>query len=110
MEHSLELTSALNELKRITGITMNISVDTQEEETLAITQIRCLCTAYKEKYSKIHFLQSLMTSETPTYDVTERALRMHIDPEEQRVLFLLETKNPLDDTVMEVLMNLYSAH
>lgn len=109
MEHSLELTSALNELKRITGITMNISVDTQEEETLAITQIRCLCTAYKEKYSKIHFLQSLMTSETPTYDVTERALRMHIDPEEQRVLFLLETKNPLDDTVMEVLKNLFPA-
>lgn len=109
MEHSQELTSALNELKRITGITMDITADTQEEEALALTQIRCLCTAYKEKYSKNHFLQSLMTSEVPTYDVTERALRMHIDPEEHRVLFLVETKTPLDETVMEVLKNLFPA-
>ena len=47
MERSQELTSALNELKRITGITMDITADTQEEEALALTQIRCLCTAYK---------------------------------------------------------------
>lgn len=109
MERSQELTSALNELKRITGITMDITTDTQEEEELALTQVRCLCIAYKEKYSKNHFLQSLMTSEVPTYDVTERALRMHIDPEEHRVLFLVETKTPLDETVMEVLKNLFPA-
>ena len=107
MKHSQELTSALNELKKITGITIDITADTSEEEALALTQIRCLCTAYREKYNKNHFLQNLMTNAVPAYDVTERALRMHIDPEERRVLFLLGTKDPLDDTVMEILKHLF---
>lgn len=107
MEHTPELTSALNELKRITGITMDIPSGTPEEESQALMQIRCLCTAYKEKYNKSHFLQSLMTGTLPAYDVTERALRLHIDPEEPRVLFLLETKGTLDDTTIEILKNLF---
>ena len=62
MEHTQELDKALNELKRITGITMDVSAETPEETELALTQIRCLCTAYKEKYNKTDFLQSLMKS------------------------------------------------
>lgn len=107
MEHTPELTSALNELKRITGITMDIPSGTPEEESQALTQIRCLCTAYKEKYNKNHFLQSLMTGTLPAYDVSERALRLHIEPEEPRVLFLLETRGTLDDTTLEILKNLF---
>ena len=61
MEHTQELDKALNELKRITGITMDVSAETPEETELALTQIRCLCTAYKEKYNKTDFLQSLIS-------------------------------------------------
>lgn len=107
MEHSPELTSALNELKRITGITMDITANTAEEEELALTQVRHLCTAYKEKYNKSHFLQSLMTEALPAYEATERALRLHIEPDERRVLFLLESRGALDDTATEVLRNLF---
>lgn len=107
MEHTPELTSALNELKRITGIAMDIPAGTPEEEELALTQIRCLCTAYKEKYNRNHFLQSLMAGTLPAYDIAERASRLHIEPEERRVLFLLETKGALDDTTLEILKNLF---
>lgn len=107
MEYSQELTSALNELKRITGVTMDITVNTPEEAELALIQIRHLCTAYKEKYNKTHFLQSLMTGTISSYEASKRALRLHIEPEETRVLFLLETRGVLDDTATEVLRNLF---
>ena len=78
MEHTQELDKALNELKRITGITMDVSAETPEETELALTQIRCLCTAYKEKYNKTDFLQSLLTGGIPSYDIHDRAARLHI--------------------------------
>ena len=106
MEHTQELDRALSELKRITGITMDISVETPEEAELALTQIRCLCAAYKEKYNKTDFLQSLMLNGVPSYDIAERASRLHIAPDEKRVLFLLEAR-ALDDAVTAILKNLF---
>ncbi len=107
MGHTQDLDKALSELKRITGITLDAKASTPDELEFAIAQIRCLITAYKEKYNKNHFLSSLMTDSIPSYDIFERAVRLHIDPEIPRILFLLETRNPLDDTVTEILKNLF---
>ena len=106
MEHTQQLDRAHSELKRVTGITMDVSVETPEEAELALTQIRCLCTAYKEKYNKTDFLQSLMLNGVPSYDIAERASRLHIAPDEKRVLFLLEAR-ALDDAVTAILKNLF---
>ena len=108
MEHTQELAKALAELKRITGITMDVTADSPEEAEQALTQIRCLCMAYREKYNKAHFLQGLMTGGIPAYDIAERAARLHINPDEQRILFLLEAKE-IDETVMEILKSLFPA-
>lgn len=106
MDHKSELDKALGELKRITGIAVSVNADTPEETELALSQIRCLCAAYKEKYNKADFLKSLMTEGVPSYDIGERAARLHIVPDEKRVLFLLETK-AVDDTLTEILKNLF---
>lgn len=106
MEYKPELAKALNDLKRITGITLDVDASTTEEQEKALEQIRCLCTAYREKYNKNDFLLSLMTNGIPAYDIYERAGRLHIAPEEKRVIFLLETRS-LDDTVIEILKNLF---
>lgn len=106
MAHTQELAKALNELKRITGISLDVSAGSPEEEKLALAQIRCLCTAYREKYNKTDFLQSLMVNGIPSYDIYERASRLHINPEEDRVLFLLEAR-VIDDTIMAILKNLF---
>ena len=98
MDHTPELEKALSELKRITGITMDVKADTPGETEQALSQIRCLCAAYKEKYNKADFLKSLMTDGIPSYDISERAARLHIAPEEKRVLFLLEAKT-MDETL-----------
>lgn len=106
MEHTQELEKALQELRRITGISLNITPETPEQEAHALSQIRCLCTAYKEKYNKSDFLQSLMTGGIPSYDIHDRASRLHINADEKRVLFLLESK-AADDAAAEILKNLF---
>lgn len=107
MEYSTQLCSALNELKRITGVKLEVAAESPEEEERALNQIRYLCTAYKEKYNKNHFLKTLMTGEISSLEVAEHAQRLHISPKERRILFLVEKKGPLDDAVMEILKNLF---
>lgn len=107
MEHTSELDHALKNLRQVTGITLDVKADSPEEEAQALAQIRCLYTAYQEKYNKTHFLQGLVTGTIPVYDVLERAPRLHINPDERRVLFLLKTKGALDEMVPEILKNLF---
>lgn len=107
MEYSTQLSSAVNELQRITGIKLEVTADSVEEEERALKQIRCLCNAYKEKFNKNHFLKNLMIRSMAPLEAIENAQRLHISPEEKRVLFLLEKKGSLNDIVMEILKNLF---
>lgn len=106
MDYTQELEKALAELKRITGVSMDVDADSPEAAEQAVTQIRCLCTAYKEKYNKVDFLQGLMTGGIPAYDIAERAARLHIAADDRRVLFLLESRH-IDETVTEILKNMF---
>lgn len=108
MDHTQELTKALSELNRITGITLDVPDISQENIENTLSQIRCLCTAYREKYNKTDFLHGLMSGGIPAYDIQERAARLHIKTDERRVLFLLESRY-IDDTVNEILRNLFPA-
>ena len=52
MANTSELEKGLNELKRLTGITLAVTAEDSEQEQMALEQIRCLCLAYREKYNK----------------------------------------------------------
>ena len=56
MANTSELEKGLNELKRLTGITLTVTAEDSEQEQMALEQIRCLCLAYREKYNKNDFL------------------------------------------------------
>ncbi|WP_251390308.1 PucR family transcriptional regulator [Mediterraneibacter agrestimuris] len=107
MEYQPQLKAALKELKRITGIELCLSACSSSEEEAALNQIRCLITAYKEKYNKTQFLLSLMTDSAPSYDINERAGRLHISAEEPRVLYLLHVPGGMDETMTEILKHLF---
>ena len=57
MDQTQELTKALAELNRITGVSMEVSADSPEAAEQAVNHISCLCTTYKKKYNKTDFLQ-----------------------------------------------------
>ena len=48
-----------------------------------------------------------MTGNIPHYEISDRASRLHIDPEEKRILFLIEGKH-FDETSGAILKNLLS--
>lgn len=109
MEYTTELAAALKELEQLTGVRMDISVHTLREAEAALDSVRCLCTAYREKYNKNYFLKNLMTGKLSAGEIHEQARRFHIASDGRRVLFLLEVRMALDDAVMEILKHLFPA-
>ena len=107
MNHTQELEKTLAELNRTTGLSLSIAAGSEEEAEAALSKLKCLSTAYKEKYNKTHFLQNLLSDSIPSYAVSDMALRLHIDPEVNRFVFLIETRSVVDDTITEVLKSLF---
>ena len=73
MEQSQELSKALEELTRATGIALDIHIQpeaSKEKIDESIRQIRSLCAAYKEKYNKNYFLLNLMTGTAQDCQIT----------------------------------------
>lgn len=107
MTSQRSLTSVLNELKQITGISLQAAPASSEELELAICQLDKLCTAYKEKYDHAHFFKRLLHSKLPAYEIAEDSQKLHIKPDETRTLFLLKTAAPTDETVISILRSLF---
>lgn len=102
-----ELAAVLSELKKITGISLEVTCDSSKDSEQAALSLQRLCTAYKEKYDKTHFLKNILYHNISSFDINEQALKLRINPEEQRILFLLEVKNSPDDTVIAILKHLF---
>lgn len=107
MTENQELLLALKELKKITGMTFEVNADNEEELNFAIHQIQCLCTAYKEKYNKIFFLQSILNEKISAPEICKQAPKFHISLEEPRALYLIETKKRFDDTAQSILKHMF---
>ncbi len=102
-----QLEKALKDLKNLTGI--SFQVDTEDEESLdaAVAQIIQLTTAYKEKYNKASFIQSLLLDNVLHVDMYNRAKKLHVDIEANRVVFIVETEIEDDEAAMETMKHLF---
>ena len=90
------------------SVTVGVEPEASKEEiSESIRQIRSLCAAYKEKYNKNYFLLNLMTGTAQDCEISERAARLHIRAVKPRYLFLLESPKKMDETVTEVLKQLF---
>jgi carbohydrate diacid regulator len=107
MEYISELEKSLQELKHITGLSLDIHAETKEEMEQAVRQVRLLCSAYRSKYDKIFFLQELLNGQILPSEIQNLATKFHIQTVESRVLFLLEGAAPLEGIATEVLKNLF---
>ncbi|MDD3402168.1 MAG: helix-turn-helix domain-containing protein [Hespellia sp.] len=102
-----ELEKAIKELTKATGLHMQITAETPEETEYALMQVKQLLGAYKEKFDKNYFLRSLMLGRLQTTEIDAYAKKLHISNETKRVLFLIETKNVVDDLFIELLKNMF---
>ncbi len=68
---------------------------------MAAYQIRTLLTAYKERFDKDNFIKNLLLDNLLLVDIYNRARKLHIAPEAERVVFILETSPKQDQATIE---------
>ena len=77
---------------------------------IAVSQLQGLILAYKEKFDKSNFFQNLLLDNMLLIDVYNRARKLKIEVNAPRVIILVETKSPRDNTAQELLGGMYGTH
>lgn len=75
---------------------------------IAVSQLRNLVIAYKEKFDKNIFFQNLILDNLLLVDIYNRAKKLYITVEVPRLVFLIETKEVNSQDAREMLTSLYS--
>ena len=105
-----KLDKSLRELKNLTGINLEVRVETPGELEHAHNQLQSLLLAYKEKHNLVDFLLSLIRSNGPVCDVSESAKKLYINPHLTRFMLLIDFKSPVTKATLEVLENLVDSN
>ncbi len=76
---------------------------------IAVAQLQQLIIAYQEKYDVNVFLQNLILDNMLLVDIYNRAKKLHLEIEQKRIVFLIETKYDQDNECMEMLKSLFTS-
>lgn len=72
---------------------------------LVVFQIQSLLTAYKERFNKDNFIKNLLLDNLLLVDIHNRAKKLHIEVDQRRVVFILETNQDKDYGSLENVKN-----
>lgn len=75
---------------------------------IAVSQIRQLLVAYKERFDRNNFFQNLILDNLLLVDVYNRAKKLHVEVTVPRVVLIVETKTEKDSTAVELLSGMFS--
>ena len=84
------------------------SEDTYMMGRVVVSALQNLVIAYKEKYDRISFIQSLVMDNLLTVDIYNRARKLRIDSSTRRIAMLIETQADQNNLGQEVLSGMYS--
>lgn len=76
---------------------------------LAVCQVNSLLEAYQERTDKNSFMQNLLLGNYSQVDIYNKAKRLHLSPDQRRVIFLAETKQLPDEDITATIRNIFSA-
>ncbi|MCM1104491.1 MAG: helix-turn-helix domain-containing protein [Clostridium sp.] len=82
--------------------------DTYIMGKIAVSQIKNLMIAYKERFDRNNFFQSLLLDNLLLVDIFNRAKKLHIDIEAVRTVFLIEIQSEKNSEASEMLRGLFS--
>ena len=77
---------------------------------IAVSEIRNLMSAYREKYDRSNFFQNLLLDNLLPVDVRTRARKLHITQTQPRAVILLDIAKDTDSLAEELLGGLFTAH
>ena len=84
------------------------SEDTYMIGKVAVSEIQNLIVAYKERFDKNNFIQNLLLDNLLLVDIYNRAIKLHIEVEARRVVYMIETKQEKDLNARELLKTLFA--
>ncbi len=76
---------------------------------IAVSQIQALIIAYKERFDRNNFFQNLMMDNLLLVDIYNRAKKLHVEVNQDRVVFLIEARIEKDNSAMDVLKGMFTA-
>ncbi len=74
---------------------------------IACFQIQNLLVAYKERFDKDNFIKNLLLDNLLLVDIYNRAMKLHIDTEVRRVVYIVETNREKDGNELERVRSLF---
>jgi len=108
MHHLLKITDE-GELLYIL-VARGIGEDTYMVGKIAVSQLKNLAIAYKERFDRNNFFQNLLLDNLLLVDIYNRAKKLHVEVAAPRAIFLIETKQEKDSIVTELLKGMFSVH
>ena len=75
---------------------------------IEVAQLQNLIVAYKEKFDRNSFLQNLLLDNLLLVDIYSRARKLHINNDDLRAVFLVQTKQDKNTESMELMKSLFS--
>lgn len=76
---------------------------------IAVKQLQNLIIAYKDRIDRNSFFQNLILDNLLLVDIYNRAKKLHIITEQERAVFVIETKTEKDINAREMLKELFSS-
>ncbi len=76
---------------------------------VAVCQIQNLMVAYKERFDRNNFFQNLILDNLLLVDIYNRAKRLHITDQQDRVIYLVEVGDSDELSVSELLREMFSS-
>ncbi|MCF0228961.1 MAG: helix-turn-helix domain-containing protein [Parasporobacterium sp.] len=74
---------------------------------MARYQVEIILAAYKEKFDKDNFFKSLLLDNLMLLDIFDRAKRLHIEIEQQRVVYIIRLQKKNQDDAIEIVRSLF---
>lgn len=90
-----------------------IQGDSEEVYTIGkilVFQIQSLLVAYKERYDKDNFIKNLLLDNLLMVDIFNCAKKLHIEMNERRVAFIIETNKEKDSGALETVRSMFASH
>jgi carbohydrate diacid regulator len=107
MNKNQELEKALQELERVTGLSLSVTVENEDMISDTVRQVRLLSNAYKEKNNKNLVIRKWMLGHISEIEFFDLAKKLHIPFHENRVLYLISMQEHKNEEITTILHNMF---
>lgn len=105
-----DLETSLDELERLTGLSIRIEGLDEENASEVQKQIAMLVSAYRDKYDRVSFVRKVLLGEVSGNDLYLWAARFHFAERQRREIYVIDVDSKDTDTVLTIVKQMFVTH